>query len=58
MNDEQTWQHQDELEKQERLLAILYDLWTYTESDQEEEDILYLASALGLYREFKQIIGG
>jgi hypothetical protein len=50
-------QHQDELEKQERLLSILDDMWTYTETKQEEDDILYLASALGLSKEFKQIIG-
>lgn len=49
-------QHQDELEKQERLLSILDDMWTYTETEQEEDDILYLASALGLSKEFRQIV--
>ena len=58
MNNQEGWKHQDDLEKQERLLSILDDLWTYTESGAEEEDILFLASALGLSKEFKQLIGG
>ena len=49
-------QHQDELEKQEYLLSILFNYWTFTESKQKEDDLLFIASALGLSKEFKQMM--
>ena len=47
-------QHQDELLKQERLFNILKDAYLY--EDILDDDILYLASALGLSNELNKFI--
>ena len=49
-------QHQDELLKQERLLDILADISNGFEASQEE--LMFLASALGLSSEFKKHVLG
>ena len=47
-------QHQDELLKQERLFNILRDAYMY--ESILDDDILYLASALGLSNELRKFI--
>lgn len=49
-------QHQDELLKQERLLDILKRLFDI--EHLSSDDILFLASALGLSSEFKKHVMG
>ena len=55
-------QHQDELLKQERLLHILAKIWWHFDfcynKDLKEDDIFYLASAIGLSKEFTKYITG
>lgn len=54
----QALQHQDELEKQQLILAALKRLW-WLDVDGEDEgdaDSLLIASALGLSKEFKQMM--
>ena len=47
-------QHQDELLKQERLVLILINLWH--SDDFSDEDVFFLASALGLSKEFTKYV--
>ena len=49
-------QHQDELLKQERLMAILENIWK-TEP-VIGDDLMFLASALGLTNQLKKYILG
>ena len=49
-------QHQDELLKQERLAVILRNLW-YS-ADVPNDDVLFLASAIGLSKEFTKYVTG
>ena len=50
-------QHQDELLKQEKLIEILSCIWSSCveiEQTMTDEEIFYLASALGLSSELKK----
>ena len=51
--DAESWQHQDQLNQQEKLIGILVGLWFL---GINKENILLLASSLGLSKEFKQAI--
>jgi hypothetical protein len=48
-------QQQDELEKQQQLLNILHEIWCGP--GLHDDGVLILAGALGLSKEFKQMIG-
>lgn len=52
--DTQDLQHIDDLEKQERLLSILGDIWFDCEITQD--DIYFMAGALGLFNEFNDLL--
>ena len=49
-------QHQDELLKQERLMVILKNIWEIKMISSD--DILFLASAIGLSKEFTKYVTG
>lgn len=54
--DTQALQHQDELEQQQMLLDALKRLWWLDMSDDGDADAFLIASALGLSKEFRQML--
>lgn len=54
--DTQALQHQDELEQQQMLLEALKRLWWWDMSEDGDADTLLIASALGLSKEFRQMM--
>ena len=54
--DETDAQHQDELLKQEKLMVILKNMWELEMTSSD--DVLFLASALGLSNYFTKYIKG
>lgn len=54
--DTQALQHQDELEQQQMILDALKRLWWLDMSENGDADALLIASALGLSKDFRQML--